>query len=369
MRIFSDCQFDFAQFGKYLQNMHRDLLAIKKYYCNYFDANSKVDIDTYIKNFDSYVELVKIVLYDKEKYKNWKSTIQDYDNSDDKYAILLSLFKKNVATLDFSPSDSDIYLSPNTVVFFNNDVFKILEQIANSIFQLEDDVSKITIPIWNKTLTSVNDFDGKKPYRLLVKVLNEWRVLFSKGEEFAQTCDYLNNRIGCSLSYVTDYKSLFFKSRNGAYGIVYSLNDGFIAGSSKDAYLDEFINDECPQDIPTLSMNPIRQVYFENGNSVQANATKIATPKGVLFKNSDRYNEIIADKRKITPVAVFYLKYDKTTPNKQDFKLFDKCKDSADALAKTLNVPIIELNQFEKVYNTQQKMNDEVAECAGGLTL
>ena len=365
MRKFDDCQFDFAQFGKYLQNMHSDLLAIKKYYCEYFNANSKVDIDTYIENFDSYVVLIKNILYDKDKYKDYK---QNNINAD-KYKISARLFKDNVATFDYVPSDTDFYDSPNTAIFFNEDIYEILNNIVNKIFVLEDDVSKITIPIWNKTLTNVKDFDGKKPYRLLVKVLSDWRIFFNKGDKYNEAVDYLGKRIGCSLSYVTNEQSLFFKSNRGAYGIVYSLNDGFIAGNSKDAYLDEFINDECPQDVPTLIMNPIRQIYFENGNSVQANATKIATPNGVLFENGDRFNEIIADKRKITPVATFYLKCNKTNQGEQTFEMFEKCKNSAIELSKLLNVPIIELNQFENANKKNQDFEEKVVKNTNKLTL
>lgn len=350
MRKFEDCQFAFPQFGEYLQNMHNDLVAIKKYYCSYFNKNSKIDIDTYIKNFDSYVDLIKLVLYDKQKYQNWKEKNENCDNC----MIYARLFKDNVATFDYCKADTDFYESRNTVVCFESNVYRVLEKIVDKIFKMENDISKITIPLWKNSLTNIKDFDSKKPYNLLVKVISNWRQIFGDEEKKQQASEYLNKRIGASLSYVSDQNSLFFRSYFGGYGIIYDIDsDAFISASSVDAHFDELVGEDYPKEIEVDSFNPIRKVYEKGENSFFADATKIATPLGVINQNSEKMNEVIVDSSKIKPIATFYLKFDKTMPNSPIFETYEQDKLSATQLAQKLNIPVIELNKQNTLKKSQ----------------
>lgn len=348
MRKFEDYQFDFTQFGEYLLKMHNDLVAIKNYYCSYFNANSKIDINTYIKNFDSYVDLIKLVLYDKQKYNDWQEKNPDFCN----YIILARLFKDNVATLDYCKGDSDFYERRDTVVIFDKKVYNVLEKIVDKIFKMENDISKITIPLWKNSLTNIKDFDEKKPYNLLVKVISNWRHIFGDETKKQQASDYLGKRIGASLSYVTDQNSLFFRSYFGGYGIVYDLqDDAFISASSVDAHFDELVGEDHPREIEIDAYNPIRRVFEKGENSFFADATKIATPLGVINQNPEKMNEVIVESSKIKPIATFYLKYDKTAPNSPIFQTYEQDKLSATQLAQKLNVPVIELNKQNTLIN------------------
>ena len=336
----------FQQYLDYCEAMYTDILYIKKHYRDEFDALSKFSINDYKKLFELLVKAFYRTCYDNRRFIN--ETYVNMLSPENQTYYYIQDQVRNISNRD------DFYVG-NLV---NPIYYKKLENITNKIFELEESMSKITNQFWAKTLAkSVDDINNGKKFACLAKVLIDWR----KDNATKQLSSYMDSRYAMSVSYITNYKSRFFGQDNetaNRIGILY-YTDEIIAGFHSDAYLEEFINKKCPLKSYNIYSNIQRTTIFGN-HEIYSYATKIATPLSVLFQKNDTmltsYNEVIVDKRKAKPFAVFCIR----NVNGKKVENYDTALHMAKQMAKKFNLPLVELdskNEFE--YKDENTINME----------
>lgn len=318
-----------CDFINYCRDFYRNLFYIKKYYKQEFDSKSEnaVSIDAHIEMFlRTFKQIVKAVnspsRYESLFGKN--KTIGD---------IFDSLFYKFSNLKDFHSQYNYLGKSEDLI---NEKYYSQMAKLSNIIFTQEEIIALTTQKLWKKHIAkSINDIK-KDNYCCLVKVLSDWRM-----ETRSKALDkYMESRYAMSVSLVTHFKSRFFDSFISAevVGIIYSTNK-IIAGSYKDAFLEEFVDGKCP--LEHQNYNSIRQTDMDKNHTICSYASKIATPHSVLRLDSitsDTYNEVIIDRRESAPIAVFYVKH------KKDLHNYDKQAElTAQKMAKRFNLPLVEL--------------------------
>ena len=343
-------------FVNYCENFYNDLVCIKKYYQKEFDSKSEnlISIDAHIEMFlRTFKQMVKIAntperyesLYGKnngmqyvfKKLTNKFSNLKDfYVDANDGTAL-----SENYYTQQTQSDVTKLY--EGTII--NEKYYKKLEKLSNYIFTQEEIIAITTQKIWQKYIAkSVDDIKPNK-YCCLVKVLGDWRA-----EARSNALDkYMESRYAMSVSLITDFKSRFFLSDVSyqTVGIIYSTKK-IIGGKYKDAFLEEFIDGKCP--LGHQEYNSIRQMSIDKNHTICSYASKIATPHSVLLTHSkelDTYNEVIIDRRKSTPIAVFYAKRED-----RNERYNEKAKNMAMQMAEKFNLPLVELEDKNMlVYN------------------
>jgi|LGVE01.1.fsa_nt_gb hypothetical protein len=333
-------------FGDYCNSMCRNLNAIQKNYGRFFDTNSQVSIKKYIEKFEViFNDILNICIKEDEIPTSYDENWYNYN----RYNFTHRQLKEDVLedAYGFNVKISDNY-------------YYDLLPLVNKIFNIEDRCSHIVKQIWRRTLTDVNDFEEGKPYRLLVKILADWRTSVNTREKI----DYMDSRIGCSTSLITDKKSTFFKSEVSGFGLVYNLNGGLLSAYCEDAFLTENIEGNCPlfDDGDDLVKLGINRIHKSGRNEVYSErATKIGTPASIIQKHSDCFNEVIIDLEKAESTAVFYIQNkDVRRPDVLLDDLYNQDYFKARQLAKKLNLPIIALKQFNNYFSESksEKIND-----------
>lgn len=318
-----------VNFVDFCNDYYDNLLYIQKYYKDEFNSLSKnfVTIDEHIDMFlTTFKQMLKSV------------------NSEDRYN---SLFHKNKSMKQIF---EEVYFRFSNLPDFHTNkeyngivcdlitekYYEKLQKFSNIIFEQEEIIALTTQKIWNRHIAKcVEDIKSNK-YCCLVKVLSDWR----KEDKSPALDEYMNSRYAMSVSLVTDYKSRFFSDYQytQTVGIIYST-DQVLAGNYKDAFLEEFIDGKCP-----LNHNEYystQHISQDKNHTICSLASKIATPKSVLFmyNNLDTYNEVIIDRRKSKPIAVFFVKRE----SEQNIYNYRKSKETAEKMAKRFNLPLIEL--------------------------
>lgn len=333
----------FRQFCKYCEAIYADISYIEKFYSKQFNEKSTETITTYKKLFEFYLKTFYYVCYDENKTINRK--------------LIDSLSPKNQTTyylesLHQLVTNRDDFYIGNRIA---QDYYEKIETITNKIFHLEDTIANITNIFWKNSLSrSVEDIkDGK--FACLAKVLIDWR----EDNASKSLSKYMDSRYALSVSYITNYKSRFFGERNSSacrVGILYYC-DEIIAGLNSDAYLEEFVDGKCPLKRHEIYTN-IQRTSIIGNHEIFSFASKIATPKSVLFKDNERrtvlYNEVIVDKKHTKPFAVFCIR------KVNDIKVenYTKALFLAQQMSKRFKLPLVELDSKNEFANLDENSLD-----------
>ena len=319
----------FKHFIDYCQTIYDDIQNIEKYYSKEFNQNSTQTISTYKRLFELYVKAFYYTCYDENKCQN-KEIIDklSFENQIEHYFQNLSMLVSN--RLDFYIGNK---IAPK--------YYSKIENISNKIFKLEDDIAEVTNTFWKDILAKSVDNIQTGKFSCLAKVLIDWR----EDNATKELSEYMNSRYALSVSYITDYKSRFFgeiNKKDCLVGILY-CTDKILAGYHRDAYLEEFIDGKCPLKHYETYTNIQRTNKFGK-HEIFSKASKIATPRSVLFRENERftslYNEVIIDKRDAKPFAVFCIR----NINGIQAENYQKAKVLAKQIANKFKLPLVELD-------------------------
>ena len=320
----------FNDYFEYCETIYTDILYIKKHYCDEFNAMSKFSIYEYKKLFELLVKAFYKTCYDDKKFTN-ETYVNMLSPEDQTYYYIQDQVRVVSNRKDFYCGD-----------LINPIYYKKIEKITNKMFELEESMSRTTNKFWTKMLAkSVDDIGDGKKFACLAKVLVDWR----KDNSSKKLSKYMDSRYAMSVSYITNYKSRFFAEDDETYtlvGILYHA-DEIIGGYHSDAYLEEYIDKKCPLKSYNYYSNIDRMKSFDN-HEVYSFASKIATPLSVLFQRNDTmyasYNEVIIDKRKAKPFAVFCIR----NIDGKKVKNYETALHMAKQMAERFNLPLVELD-------------------------
>lgn len=352
------------EFSKYCECFYLDLLKLKTYYEDDFNQISKVTISEYIslfnQAFSGYFNLVidDLKLRNHSPYpKQDEEKLDSLWNKTTRFELIQFAFNLKFIKNDLLELLEPAYLPyintyMPTVMRFKDHIYPKIKKSADIIFELEEIISITTKKLWAQVvLNDVENFDKAKPYGLFVKVLSDWR----KNNGDIDTTEFTQKRYTTSVSYITHNKSRFFRqhiSPDELVGLVYS-DDGFMCAKDRDAFLEEYIDGKCDYEEKSVFSKVMRIAQFGT-HDIFSVATKIVAPRCSLNYN-DNFNEIILDKRKSKPIAVFYVsKINGVDVNKNNktFKLAQK-------LAIKFGLPIIELESKNNLFECENEQKNE----------
>ena len=335
-------------FAKYCKNFYMDLMKLKKYSEKEFNAISPKPIDDYIKLYNRLFGAYFDTVIDDIKFKN-TSPMLKYDedipysqwNKQTRFDYLEFYFHKDFIKNDVLEIIEGAYLPmlgeylPD-VMRFSNHIYPKIKKITDMMFELEEAIAETTKKLWEFIVdNNLINFDKNKPYGLFVKVVSDWR----KGTDNEDVTEFTKKRFTTSVSYITNSKSRFFRQTvdpTSLVGLVYS-DEGFICGMDQDAFLEEYIDDECPYGEKSNYSKVMRIAKFGK-HDVYSIATKICSPRCTLNYHNN-FNEIVLDTRKSKPIAIFSVsKINGINVNERN-----KAYDLARRLSIKFRLPIIEL--------------------------
>ena len=280
-------------FVKYCVELNDDLHLIKKEDEEIFNKLSKNNIDVYIGYFEKlYTKFLKICV------KNFESYMLSCE-------LMQGKFKDDLIQID----------GKTNICSISKKYFPKLEKLAKKMFLLEYDLSLTTKKIWDEQLTNPEEYDSDKNYVLMLtaKFRNRRNETFTKSEIENVKKFVKDVPIEYSSVNTEDYTFIFEQDWvDNIAGLVYKINgDAIVSASFKDMFSTPYKNKE----------NPFRELYrysnvmrlFEkDGYEIYGLGTRICTPKAAILGSSCLgVREVLLDKSKIKPVAVFYLdKYD-----------------------------------------------------------
>ncbi len=306
-----------------------------------------------------------MICYDKDQIKSLKLNGQ-HDEWEDNYRF--GFFKHSNKKLYTQEANNSNKYTNKLII--DNDYYYRLLPLFEEIFEIEDDCHKIVKQIWNKSVSCAKDYAINESYGLIVKNLNT----FNKTITGSIQQEYMDSRVGCSTSFITNNKSAFFRAHRNRVGLTFDLNDGFLGSYQGDAYLSEKINGECPIHIFSREMkfsefNCVAKIG--NSKVYSHKATKIGTPKSILKENDTEYNEVIVDNNKIKATAVFYIENRSMDyANKVDENDNELLR--AQELSEKMDLPLITFRQHNKYldetdvwnknkeYNKKHNLNQEI---------
>lgn len=180
------------------------------------------------------------------------------------------------------------------------------------IFEIEYNYKPITVEIWRRELSNVENFDKDGPYNLLVH-------MFRNDDTIEYKKDILNNdKIGCiSTSIISsDDEHKHFENDNANYGLVYGINaDNFLGACECDAQLEQttddlsYANRQCFSTVKKGDKHSINSTIYTYKKNYQMTLTK--TPNCLkkpyyIESNVPFYTEIGLDKAFSKPLAVIH---------------------------------------------------------------
>ena len=283
-------------FVKYGSDMLSHLEYIEKHDWALFNTFSKIEIDSYSKLIKKYYrEFLKTIL-DDPKFKNAKSNVLDSHYKKD-----LILPEKEENTYRINPK------------YFNK-----LKKLAGKIFLLEDEMSETVNKMWKFQLTNINALKKGDKYCNLLTAKYKNRTFEARTEE---KDEFMKNLpIEYSSVNSDDFTFLFEQKTSlnfGIAGLVYNIEEGaIIAASSNDLFSTPYKNDATPFKEAFHHSNVLR-VFCKDDYSVYSQGTKICTPNAALKDMQVlTVKEVLLDRSKIKPVAVFYMSNDNTIPER-----------------------------------------------------
>ena len=335
-------------FSKYCKNFYMDLLKLKKYNENEFNAISTKTIDEYIGLYNKIFETFFDTVIDDIKFKNTSPMLR-YDedkpysqwNKETRFDFLEFCFHKDFLKSGVFEIFEPAYLPAinaymPTTMRFSDYIYPRIKKITDMMFELEEVIAQTSKKLWqNAVLNNLNNFNKDSNYGLFIKVINDWR----KGKDNADVSSFTAKRFTTSVSYITNSKSRFFRQILNPcelVGLVYS-DEGFICGQEQDVYLEEYIDNECPYE-EKCNYSKVMRIAKYGKHDVYSLATKICTPRCTLNYLND-YNEIVLDTRKSKPIGIFYV----SKINGTDVNVNNQAYNLARRLSIKFRLPIIEL--------------------------
>lgn len=288
-RIEKNVLFDFFD---YLSKMERDLKALKKDYEKEFNKFSKRPLNHYINLFEKRKEQYFSILIKNHKFTRGVGRLQSYEG--------------------YNPG---IVLKNGNHHKIADKYYKVLSKIANSIFEIEDQIAPVVEIMWENAITDISNYDKNNEYFLLAHVDRKDMPEENFSEEFNK---YNKLQEGLCFSAISNKKTRlyndssyscgYYSHPNGAVGIIAKPKKDAIVGISLDDMLStEYINEKCAFK-KHFQHSKVNRCFYNQTNEICCNGTKICPPKEIFNFDVDTINEIILDSKKIEVMAVFYVK-------------------------------------------------------------
>ena len=278
-----------VDFYEYLKDMHRDLKSIKQYHEQEFDQMSPMPIDFYIKHVEKRIKQFYDVCV-KPEHKYHLGIITNMD-----------VFNDNLLTIQGNRYK------------INDKYYNALVKISESVFNVEEMVSKQVEKLWQQSFTNINSYSPEGEYFLLAHV--DYKTIKEDDENLN---NYNKGQQGLCFSVISNKKTRlydnslpyynYYSHPHGLVGIIAVPKEGAILGASYDDMLStEYINGECALS-KHFDHSLINRCYQNGSSQIFCRGTKIFPPKNIFGLSVDTINEVILDSNKIDVVSVFYVK-------------------------------------------------------------
>ena len=302
-----------VDFSRYTINMDRALKSIKKFYENEFNQDpliksSENTIDDYLQIFNNITGKIAKIILDKEYTNGY-----DFDDYSFNTEFNFCVLSKN----DYDKLNKNLFYIKTNLKFkknrhnvdllgFNDATYKKLLPLAKEMFMLEKYCSFVTRKFWQKEITSIIELDLKKPFKIITRVLfpENWR----EGKNKKELEKFYNNKIYESASLIDEQHkiNLIFASETivAALLILEYDEDKFLCANLSDAYSEEYINNKNPFVKKSFYSSVSKINSYKDKDNIHeffADATEIATPKGILAYNYT-YNEVDMKNAKVVGV-------------------------------------------------------------------
>jgi len=284
-----DVLFDF---NEYLVHMRFALKYIKNNFADDFNSKSSKDIDYYYSKLLKRIEQFNTICLEKDKNGEFKSLCFSYEN-----------VKKG------------IYIKDGNCITLKDNVFIALKKIANSVFEIEEKVSKYVEAEWIRALTDVKDYSRDSQYMLLAHADYKY---YPRGDTPVELKKYNNQQQGLCFSLITDKKTRifdqstnfynFYSHKNGLVGIIAKPKAGsMVAMSGTDMLSTEYIDGVCTLN-RHFNHSKVNRCFVNGNSEIYSKGTKIILPSNMFDLDVDTINEVILDSNNIDVQAVFYVK-------------------------------------------------------------
>ena len=277
-----------CDFISYAYDMYNDLTMIKKYDRELFNSISQIKIENYIEYFE-------------KTYALFLKTCTNISNCKD-------YFKTNqIASNNFK---EDLFIQSDGHFSINDKYYDKLNKIAKSIFMLENDIAPTVEKIWDIQLTDTRKIDINQKYLIALSAKYKHR----KNEVASDETNSFSKDMPFEYASINTNDFTFIFEENRTYsaniaGLIYKISgDAIISASSKDLLSTPFKNGKTPFKIEIYHHSNVLKLYEKNGYEMFGYGTKICTPNSAIMGNEvKQVREIVLDKSKIKPVAVFYM--------------------------------------------------------------
>ena len=275
------------EIGRYTEMLYKSLLAVKRYYKDFFNENNTTTIEEYIDLFNSLYEHIFKVLIDENNsnYKLFRTSYLNHNwNTFGRFFALRKIKFYNYKSLKTDSCDS--------AIGFTEEAYKEVEPLVRKLFILEKLCSFTTRKIWKQEITKPEDFDPNKKFKTLVRVLlpKNWRL-------GTMDANYNNNRKYFSASLIDEKHTncVFNTNFENDYALLLIKYDDkkTICASNKDNYSEEEIDAYNPYMLTEFTDVFLMKDEVIDGkrHKLFANAVETATPIGLL-EEMDYYNEV-----------------------------------------------------------------------------
>ena len=231
--------------------------------------------------------------------------------------------------------------------------FRVLKKLAESIFEIEDEIARIVEKFWIDELSNIEDYDAKKQYFLLAHA--DLKTVDS--EKLPKEVKEFNDNLqGLCFSAISDKKTRLFNDAQNYHqyysnprGLVGILakpkagKDAIVGISNTDMLSTEYINEKCAFE-KYFEHSNVNRCFVRGNSKICCTGTKISPPSEIFNLDVDTINEIILDSKNIDVEAVFYV-----TDAKGDIpeRLEKYKKEQEKRFGKTL--PVVEVKQRNKL--------------------
>ena len=281
----------FYDFWSYLQNMRSDLKALKKDYEEEFNKLSKKPLQHYIDLFEKRTDqYFSIVIKDHKLTKGigHHQSLEDYN---------LNIFEQDGSNFKIK----DKY-------------YKVLNKIAQSIFEIEDELAPIVEKFWIDAISDIHKYNSNDEYFMLAHV----DLKTTAQEDLSPELRAYNNSLqGLCFSAISDKKTRLFNNAQNYYqyysnprglvGIIAKPKAGSIIGiSNTDMLSTEYIDKKC-EFAKHFEHSMVNRCFERDSSEICHTGTRISPPKEIFHISADTINEIILDSKNIDVEAVFYV--------------------------------------------------------------
>ena len=276
----------FYDFWGYLQNMRSDLKALKKDYEDSFNQLSKKPLQHYIDLFNKRTDQYFSILIKDHKLTGSIGHHQSLDEYNTK-----------------------VFEHDGNHFKIKDKYYKVLNKLAQSIFEIEDEIAPIVEKFWIDEMSSINQYDSGKEYFLLAHV----DLKTTAAEDLSENIRNYNNSLqGLCFSAISDKKTRLYNDAKNYYqyyynpqglvGIIANPKPNSIVGiSNTDMLSTEYIDGDC------ALLRHFNRCFDRNGSEICHTGTKISPPKEIFNISADTINEIIMDSENIDIKAIFYV--------------------------------------------------------------